>query len=71
MLFVHVSGGLVVWSGVGCSCPPVHNDIVTLRHLFLFFPLKIFFPIPKPFDQIPQGGKENVELQTGLPQLYL
>ena len=33
MLFVHVSGGLVVWFGVGCPCPPVRNDIVTPRHL--------------------------------------
>ena len=22
--------------GVGCPCPPVRNDIVTPRHLFLF-----------------------------------
>ena len=21
--------------GVGCPCPPIRNDIVTLRHLFL------------------------------------
>ena len=24
-----------VWMGVGCPCPPVRNDIVTPRHLFL------------------------------------
>ena len=29
MLYVHVSGGLGVWMGVGCHCPPVRNDIVT------------------------------------------
>ena len=33
MLFVHVSGELGVWTGVGCSCPPVRNDIVTPRFL--------------------------------------
>ena len=33
-LFVHVSGGLGVWMGVGCPCPPVRNNIVTLHHLF-------------------------------------
>ena len=25
-----------MWMGVGCPCPPVHNDIVTPRHLFYF-----------------------------------
>ena len=40
MLFVHVSGGLVVWFWVGCLCPPVRNDTVTPRHLF--FPLSPF-----------------------------
>ena len=34
MLFVHVSGELLVWSGVGCPCPHVRNDIVTPCHLF-------------------------------------
>ena len=24
-----------VWMGVSCPCPPVRNDIVTPRHLFL------------------------------------
>ena len=45
MLFVHVSGGLVVWIGVGCPCPPVRNDIVTPRHLFgqRYFLLVILF----------------------------
>ena len=33
MLFVHVSGELGVWMGVGCSCPPVRNDILTPCHL--------------------------------------
>ena len=23
-----------VWMGVGCPCPPVHNNLVTLRHLY-------------------------------------
>ena len=27
-------GGIGVWMGVGCPCPPVLNDIVTPRHLF-------------------------------------
>ena len=27
-------GWVGVWMGVGCPCPPVHNDIVTPRHLF-------------------------------------
>ena len=31
MLFDHVSRELGVWMGVGCPCPPVRNDIVTLR----------------------------------------
>ena len=34
MLFVHVSGGLVVWSGVRCPCPSVRKDIVIPLHLF-------------------------------------
>ena len=29
--------GYGVRLGVGCPCPPVHNNIVTPRHLFLFF----------------------------------
>ena len=37
MLFVHVSGGLRVWMGVGCPCPPVRNDIVTPRNLFFSY----------------------------------
>ena len=28
-------GGHGVWIGVGCPCPPIRNDIVTPRHLFL------------------------------------
>ena len=28
--------GRWVWMGVSCPCPPVRNDIVTLRHLFLY-----------------------------------
>ena len=27
----------LVWMGVGRPCPPVHNDIVTPRHLLSFF----------------------------------
>ena len=27
-------GGHGVWMAVECPCPPVRNDIVTLRHLF-------------------------------------
>ena len=29
-----IVGGVKVWMGVGCPCPPVRNDIVTPRHLF-------------------------------------
>ena len=28
--------GRGVWMGVGRPCPPVHNDIVSPRHLFFF-----------------------------------
>ena len=28
-------GGRGVWMGVGRPCPPIHNSIVTPRHLFL------------------------------------
>ena len=34
-----LEGGWVeryVWMGVGCPYPPVRNDIVTPRHLFIF-----------------------------------
>ena len=26
--------GFGMWMRVGCPCPPIRNDIVTLRHLF-------------------------------------
>ena len=29
-------GSVGVWMDVGCPCPPVRNDIVTPRHLFIF-----------------------------------
>ena len=33
-----------MWLGVGCPCPPVCNDIVTPRHLFMYnLPTAIFF----------------------------
>ena len=32
--------GVGVWMGVGCPCPPVRNDIVTPRQLFLFSTLQ-------------------------------
>ena len=38
-------GGVVgVRLGVGCLCPPVRKDIVTLRHLFFLDPLMLKFP---------------------------
>ena len=48
-LCIFVCGGGVGWGvdgvrvrmGVGCSCPPVRNDIVTPRHLF---PRSLVFP---------------------------
>ena len=34
--FLYMCGGYVVWMRVGCPYPPVRNDIVTLRHFFLW-----------------------------------
>ena len=31
-----VCGGCGMWMGLGCPCPPVRNDIVTPRYLFIF-----------------------------------
>ena len=36
MLFVHVSGGLVMWIDVGCPCPPVRNWWPCIRPCFPF-----------------------------------
>ena len=34
-MFVCVGVEVGMWMGVRCLCPPVRNDIVTPRHLFL------------------------------------
>ena len=33
-IFVCVGMGIGMWMGVGSPCPPISNNVVTLRHLF-------------------------------------
>ena len=37
-------GGRWVWMGVGCPCPPIRNDIVTPRQLFLVKSMALYSP---------------------------
>ena len=65
-VFVCRRVGNGVWMGVGCPCPPIRNDIVTLHHLF-FSNLLSSFPLstPSPYDLFP-----NALLPLPLPFYY-
>ena len=56
--------GRSVWMGVGCLCPPVRNDIVTPRHLFL---PTLTFPKPCPIrlsDDVPEEIKKRRHMEV-------
>ena len=43
--------------GVGCPCPPVRNDIVTPRHLFLSNSKRIAWQTKSVTDEIAKDKK--------------
>ena len=47
-----------LWMGVGCLCPPIRNDIMTLRHLFsqIQGPLFKNFAAPELSNETPAGS---------------
>ena len=70
MLFVHVSGGLEVWIGVGCPCPPVRNDIVTPRNLLHIFALAHMLGLARLGFFLTAPSHTNATWVTVYPALF-